>query len=89
MENRKKQELGVDIDDAEEEKEAEKDLLDVLMRAISDEKTLSARDLRDHVFTFLAAGTETTATTTSMASDEQVRHPACVGPTSLSSKAHA
>ena len=65
MENRKKQELGVDIDDAEEENEAEKDLLDVLMRAISDEKTLSARDLRDHVFTFLAAGTETTATTTS------------------------
>lgn len=51
------------VADAAGEREAE-DLLDILMRASFEEKSLSARDLRDHIFTFLAAGTETTATTT-------------------------
>ena len=56
---------------------AEKDLLDVLLRAseAESEVLLSARDLRDHIFTFLAAGTETTATTTAWLLLELCRNP--------------
>lgn len=56
---------------------AEKDLLDVLLRANmgNSEVVLSARDLRDHIFTFLAAGTETTATTTAWLLLELCRNP--------------
>jgi cytochrome P450 len=62
--------------------------LDVLLRARDDEKTgaegsLSPREMRDHIFTFLAAGTETTATTVSWVILELCRHPKvmrrCVG----------
>ena len=54
-----------------------RDLLEVLLKARDDEGTeFSAVEMRDHIFTFLAAGTETTGTTISWSILELCRQPA-------------